>query len=365
MKFTTETTVLKEALKRLGFGVNSKSVLPILSNILVTASKGEILLTATDLQVTVNYKIECETEGEGQFLIPFEHLKNIIAVENGSVTIEWNVKSGAKATFEQDVFSLGNPGDVADFPKIPKVPSKGAYEFNTEFIQSLALAALSTGKDENRPVLMNICIELDKDTITITSTDAHSIYTHSLPSELKIEEKTELLVPVVVAKVIDGFETTKIGFNKNHMAFESGPVIITTKRAEGNFPAWRNVMPLHEANVSTNLIQLKEAVNKAYIMSDATYNGIDFYIHPKELELRSEVVDAGMSCSLKVGAESSSPVERIRLNGRLLKRMITQLEENIKDDAQISFSVQNKNKAVTVKLADKENVTVLLMSVNF
>jgi DNA polymerase III sliding clamp (beta) subunit (PCNA family) len=139
MKFTVETTQLKEALKRLGFAVNGKSIMPALTNILVTVTKGEILLTSTDLMTTISYRIECSTDGEGQFLMPYEQSKNIIALEQGDVQVMCT-KGHVSMKFEADNFSLGNGGDVADFPKIPTVPKKGMVDFDKSLVQALSMA---------------------------------------------------------------------------------------------------------------------------------------------------------------------------------------------------------------------------------
>lgn len=364
MKFTTETSKLKEALQRLGFGVNKKSVLPVLGNILVTVLKGEILLITTDLMVTIHFKIECETEGEGQFLVPFEHLKNIIALESGDVTIEWlSLEKGARAVFADDVFVLGNHGVVSDFPKIPSIPSKGLIELNADFISALNTATISAGKDEERPAMMNLCVELGDNEVKVISTDARIMYVHTLKTEIKAEHK-QLLVPVVVAKVVDGFSSIKVGFTKNMVSFDCGSVVITAKLGEGTYPAWQQIMPQHMGNMKLELNQVKEAVGKAFVMSDATNNGIDFMIEPQQLELKTDVEDTGMACSLKIPVESQSPVEHIRFNGRILKLMIQQLEQNVQDNSSITFGLTAPNKAITAMLEENENVIILLMPIN-
>ena len=368
MKFTTTNQQLKEALKRLGFAINNKSsIMPVIANILVTVTDGVVLLTTTDLMVTINYQLTGTTSGEGQFLIPFTLLKNITALEEGEVTIEWNETKGAVVMFATDTFCLGNPGAPADFPKIPKVPGKGMFDLNTDVIKAMQMASLSVSKDELRPALTNMCIELNKDSVVVTSTDTHAIYTNEIKAEVPVEEKTELLVPVVIAKVLHGFQTLKAGFNKNHMAFESGPVLITTKRAEGTYVPWRNVMPKHVGNVKVSLEILRDAVSKAYVISDATYNGIDFFVKPESLAIKTEVQDTGMSCDIAITAESNvtfSDDNRIRFNGRLLKRMIQQLEEHAEGEMQLDFSITNQSKAVTVQLESQPNITVLLMPIN-
>lgn len=365
MKFTTETSKLKEALAKLSHAVNTKSVLPVLANILVTLTKDKVVLTASDLMVTIHHGIECKADGEGQFLLPFTHLKNICGLESGDVTIKWqNETKGALAQFNQDIFSLGNPGTVADFPKLSDVSQKGMIDLNAEFVKAIVNAAQSTGKDENRPIMMNVCVELHLHTATVTSTDANTIYTHTIVGEFDMPEKIELLVPTVVAKVLDGFQTVKVGHNKNFIAFQSEDVKVIIKRAEGVFPGWRNVMPEHKANLKLDLLGLKDAVAKAFVMSDSTYSGIDFHITEKQLQLKTNVEDTGMSCDLKLTAESTSPVAHYRLSGRLLTRMIKQLEQNLDGSSQLSFSIQAVNKQCTVQLEDKPEVTVLLMPLN-
>ena len=364
MKFTTETNTLKEALQRLGFAINNKSVVPALGCILVTVTKEEVLLTTTDLLVTINYRVECKTDGEGQFLLPFTHLKNIVALETGTVLIEYlGDKKGAIAKFDEDVFSLGAHGAATDFPKLSSIPKKGMLYMNNEFITALKMAAIGVSKDESKPVCHNICIELNKNGVTVTSTDTFTIYTHKIDSELAVDEKTELLIPSVVAKVLDGFDSAKIGFNKQHMAFESGPVLVTCKRAEGVFPAWRNVMPAHDSNLNIKIDDLKAAVEKAYIMSDSTYNGIDFLIKETQVELKTDVQDTGMGSSCKIPAVSQSSINHLRLPGRFLKRLITQLETQTESDGDICLSIQSEKK-ITARVFGKSNITILLVPIS-
>lgn len=365
MKFTTETSSLNEAIKRLGFAVNTKSVVPAIQNILVTVSKGEVLLTTTDLQVTVNYRIECETEAQGQFLMPFTHLKNIVALETGKVKIEWmGEPKGAIAKFEQDVFGLGMPAVVSEFPKIPTVSKKGMIEVNSEFITALKMAAIGVSKDENRPVLHNICIEMNKEGITVTSTDSFTIFTQFISQAIEIEEKIELLVPAVVAKVLEGAGAVKLGYNKNHMAFEAGQVFITCKRAEGVYPAWRGVMQPHDSNLNVKVNDLRNAVEKAYVMSDSTYNRINLFLKKDQVQLKTEVQDTGMSCDCKIAATSEAEIDKMAMSGRLLKRMITQLESQSEGDSDLCFSIQ-KPSMVTAQISGKSNVTVLIMCINW
>ena len=367
MKLTIQTEALKEALKKLGFAVTNKSVLPAISNIHVYLADNEVTLTTTDLMVTVSYKLQVEADesspsiNQGEFLMPYEQLKNIVALEGGEVTFTFDAIKGAVAQFASDTFSLGNKYYVTDFPK-PQRAGRMPYTAPAELTEALRVAAMSVSKDEFRPAMQNICLELAKDAITVTSTDSQSLYTNTIQAQVDIDEPVELLIPPVVAKVLEGFLECKIGYNKNLMTFEAGPVSVTTKRAEGKFPAWRNIMPEHNANVDIQLEDLKTAVAKAYVVSDSTNNGIDLLIGTQQIELRTEVEDTGIGCSIKIPAMSSSVVNHIRYNGRLLKRIIAQLEAHGSNDS-MQWSIISASKQATIKLAGNTNVTCLIMPI--
>lgn len=367
MKFTVETDALKEALKRLGYAVNAKSVLPAIRNILVNVADDEVLLTATDLLVTISYRLKCEplesetSINQGEFLVPYEQLKNIVALEQGFVTITFDDVKGAIAQFETDTFFLGKSFDVVDFPK-PQKAGRMAYNAPAELTEALSIAALSVGKDEAWPAMQHICVELAKDSITVTSTDSRTLYTQRIEATLDVEGAVELLIPTVVSKALEGFMDTKIGYNKNLMTFEAGPVSVTTKRAEGKFPAWRNIMPEHNTNLDIELSDLKTAVTKAYVVSDSTYNGIDFLIGTNQMTIKTEVEDTGIGCSIRIPVLSSTPVDHVRYNGRLLKRIIAQLDAHSGTGTTL-WSMASAQKQATIQMKGRENVTVLIMPI--
>src|SRR3989338_7798009 len=58
--------------------VSSKNTLPILSHILIEAKKGEIQLTATDLEIGISVKIDGEIIAEGAFTVPARKFSEIV-----------------------------------------------------------------------------------------------------------------------------------------------------------------------------------------------------------------------------------------------------------------------------------------------
>src|SRR5258708_34305026 len=78
MKFSATKQKLLEGLQQVQNVVSTRTTLPILSNVLLQASDGEVQLTTTDLDVGVRGSFEAEVEKEGATTLPARRLFNIV-----------------------------------------------------------------------------------------------------------------------------------------------------------------------------------------------------------------------------------------------------------------------------------------------
>ena len=78
--------------------VSSKSTLPILSNILIEATKDTMRFTATDLDMGISYNIQADVKEEGATTVPAKRFTDIIKeLPDSEVTI--NAKRNIKSLF--------------------------------------------------------------------------------------------------------------------------------------------------------------------------------------------------------------------------------------------------------------------------
>ena len=122
MKLTVLTADLLEGLRKVLSVVSSRSTLPVLCNVLLTAKDGELALATTDLEVSISTRFGAEIEREGQTTLPARKFGQIIGTLSGEkVTLETDenltttIASGS-ANFR--IMGL----DAAEFPK------EGAFE---------------------------------------------------------------------------------------------------------------------------------------------------------------------------------------------------------------------------------------------
>ena len=70
MNFVISTTALLKQLKAISGVLNSSNTLPILDNFLFEIKKGELSISASDMETTIITKINVESNDTGTIAIP-------------------------------------------------------------------------------------------------------------------------------------------------------------------------------------------------------------------------------------------------------------------------------------------------------
>ncbi len=70
MKFIVSSEILLKKLQLIGGVLNSSNTLPILDDFLFVIKKGELSITASDLETTMETKISIEAKEDGMIAIP-------------------------------------------------------------------------------------------------------------------------------------------------------------------------------------------------------------------------------------------------------------------------------------------------------
>ena len=70
MKIQTTRQQLLPALQKIGGVVERRQTLPILANVLISAKKEGLTITATDLEVELRTKADIACDGESEFTMP-------------------------------------------------------------------------------------------------------------------------------------------------------------------------------------------------------------------------------------------------------------------------------------------------------
>ena len=70
MKFECSTSILRDAVQMLQPVCPMRTTLPVLANLLVKAEEGKLILSATDLDISLKTQIQADVAKEGETTIP-------------------------------------------------------------------------------------------------------------------------------------------------------------------------------------------------------------------------------------------------------------------------------------------------------
>lgn len=357
-KIVLSSKNLKAAMATLSQAVNKKGVLPVLSDLCLRANGSQVTLITTDLELTILYTMDAEVSGDPfDALLPFDFLKKVVDLNpNMPLVIEFN-KDCDRVSIHgmNDSYDITSLNKYQDYPAIPTIPSKNSIRINGTFISWLNRAMVSVSHDETRPALTKICLDIMSDGLTMTSTDAHIMFTRTFPVESKTEEM--LLVSPKIAKALADFSETTITWREKHVAFQCDNVTVISTRPEDKYPDYKMVIPNYEKNLLVDKKELCNALEKCALSSIDTKQTV-IYLQSSDATIRLEAddTDKGRKIDVTITGKYEGPVEKIAINADKLLSLLSQVEYD-----KVQLHIHNPKKAVLLSSQDDPAYTGLLM----
>ncbi|NCA80983.1 MAG: DNA polymerase III subunit beta, partial [Sphingobacteriia bacterium] len=304
MKFSIEKNVFINGLQQVINIVAQKSVMPILSNVLLVAEDGKITLTATNLDITIRCTVRANVSESGRITLPAKKLLTIIrALPQQNVIVEES-QNRVNITSGNSVFDISGMA-ADDFPSTNEVSI--ANENNMIFKQSdmaniLKNVSYAQSHDDNRYILNGVFFCFDEDKINFVATDGRrlSIVYNNLPNN-KIKHNG-VIVP---SKTINEIErllgqgnNISVSFNDKQILFyidvdtedqKSGfidNIFILSKVVEGNYPNFKQVVPKEAKNrIKIDRQLLLETLQRVSLVTSDQKNSIRLRFAPNTVEI--------------------------------------------------------------------------------
>lgn len=354
-KLIISTSLLVPALKKLSQAVNKATVLPVLSNILLKATENQVVLIASDLEITIHYKLVCECRTEFECLVPFEFLSKIVALnKNSPITIE----SGKtlKIIGDVDVYEVKSPEKIKNYPALQELPVGDPITIHNDVLQCLHTALVTTSTNAKFPTLALVLLELSEGKITVASTDG-SYIAFSKEFNADIKEAQELLLSAKVIKVLEGSQMATLTFSDKVIGFQAIDITIIITRSEGKFVNFRKVFPPEwPANLTIDRHLLLEALGKCAISSDQLRTTQVDLSTPGEMKLLAD--DNIVKINVSLQATYSGQVPSTQINSDKLMKLLHQVEY-----PEISFAIHDKNRAIVLSSTQDSGYLGMIMPI--
>ncbi|HET9464569.1 MAG TPA: DNA polymerase III subunit beta [Gemmatimonadales bacterium] len=278
MKLTITREQLQEGLVAVAASVPAKTTLPILSNILLEATRDGIRLSGTDLDIAVSTTVSASVDQEGAITLPARKLVEIVR-ELPSAAIRLTASGEQRVTIEcgRSKFRLlGLPRE--EFPAFPAVKFEGGWRASSKDLQKLiAHVAFAASTEESRPILNGVLWELRADRMRMVATNGHRLARMDVPTSAAGAATADLIVPPKaleqIRRLFDADEEVEIARSENHLGFRSSTTQVYTRLIEGPYPNYEQVIPRENDKAATaDKAALSSALRRMSIVaSDQTH----------------------------------------------------------------------------------------------
>jgi DNA polymerase-3 subunit beta len=290
MKITIGQSELVKALNRIQGITDKKSTTPILSHVLLDTTGDGLQVSATDREIGITSRCNCNIHQEGVVAVASKQLHEITrSLPDREINItlmdNWWMQLQCGRT-EYKIVGL-NP---IDFPRItldenlPKIPVQAHI-----LQRMIERTIFCTSQDETRQHLRGVYCEWEQDSsiLRMAATDGHRLALAEENIE-KCPEQPSVIVPRKAFTELRRLLTEvqpdtliNLGFNEKSGQVTLGDTILTITLIEGKFPNYKRVIPTgNEQILKVNRIEFISALKRVSILSKDQENTIS--LTPRE-----------------------------------------------------------------------------------
>ncbi len=292
MKFSTEREALLKPLQAVIGVVERRQTMPILANVLLSAQKGQLAITATDLEVELVASADMDVDSEGEVTVPGRKLLDICRAlpEGAKVSISL---AGDKVTVKsgRSKFTLATLA-AAEFPTVEDVKADKTIDIpQSTLAKLLEKTHFSMAQQDVRYYLNGLLVETGDGYLRAVATDGHRLALCQASVDGKLPEK-QVIVPrkgvLELQRLLTGEGDLSLALGSNHIRIQLDGIRFTSKLIDGRFPEYDRVIPKDPKNeLAADRQVLKGALQRTAILSNEKYRGIRLVLKDSGLVLQA------------------------------------------------------------------------------
>jgi DNA polymerase-3 subunit beta len=244
----------------------------VLGGILLRADEGRLLLAATDMEISLRATISGAIEGDGAVVVPGKLLTDLARLlPDENVTLVHEEGDGVLAVTSGSHSSRLNVFSAEDFPRLPPVDGELHATDAAALLGTIDKVARAASRDESRPVLTGILVQFAGGKLVMAATDSYRLAVKETDLDAGGAE-IEAIIPAralqELARLAAGEEEVKLGLQDNHVVFGAGDVWLTSRRIDGQFPNYKQLLPeTFEAELTLERAPLLEVIRRAGVLA--------------------------------------------------------------------------------------------------
>src|SRR6201986_1860509 len=339
MKINVERGAFLKALSHVQSVVERRNTIPILSNVMIEAAKGQLKLTATDLDIEIVESIPSDVLRNGAATAPAHMLYDIVRKlpDGAQVQAELLTAEGGRLAVSagSSRFELaGLPKE--DFPQMAAGALPHKFPLAADDLKQIidkTRFAIST--EETRFYLNGIYLHAAKEgktkALRAAATDGHRLARFEMELPDGAGDIPGVIVPrKTVAErrrlLDDADGAIEVSLSDTKIQFTFNGVELTSKLIDGTFPDYQRVIPSGNDKVlSVEAKEFAQSVDRVSTISADKTRAVKLNIAKEKVTLSVINPESGTATE-ELGANYSAATVEIGFNARYLLDITSQIE---------------------------------------
>ncbi len=364
MKLRFNRQEMAEALSAVSSVAGVRTPKEILRCVHVEARSDVVLLSATDLELSLRYAVtQVEVEEPGDTVVVADTLARIVHECTDEVLAVQTAENLLHVRGTGSHFQILTQ-DPADFPAIPSMDGDPDITVEHAALSRLIeLTVFATARESTRYAIHGILWEVAGDKLTLAATDGRRLsLAHGQLVEGGSAEIPHLIVPAKALSLFSRLPAepdARVGvkITSNQLLLNMVRATISTSLVEGKFPRYQDVVPTDCDRVARlNATEFQGALKRAALLTNEESKGVRFSFSRDNLTLSSRAPEQGEAeIALPVGYQAE-PLE-IGFNPVFILEGL-----RVVHTEEITFAVKAPNRPGVIRLG--EDFVYVVMPVN-
>lgn len=335
MKISVLQENLSRAVSAVARNITTRPQLPVLSNMLLKAQKGKLLLIGTDLSLTVGFSIGGKIEEEGAITVPakdFSALVSGLTADRVELSEQKGILSVKAGPVRAKLIGISSS-------EFPDIESKAKEEISLSR-SALLLGARQTlfaiGQDDSRPILTGVKMEqAGGGELRMLSTDGYRLSSVKVP-EVKKTFSQSIVIPGRVlseaVRLLTGDEAVLQLLDDGGIRFLFDGGWVAGRLLAGEFPPAERIIPeKFDTKIIFERTEFEQAVRIAAVFARESANIVRLKISKGKLTISANSPQIGENETEIETEEKGTPVGppaggEIAFNSRYLLDWVGSLE---------------------------------------
>lgn len=365
MKLVCTKSKLLNGVHIVSKAVSNKTTMSILECILIDSTKGDITLTANDMELGIETKIEGDILEKGIIALDAKIFLEIVRkLPDSDITIETDSSLKTTITCEKAKFNIiGKSGE--DFSYLPLIERNDSIIISQFTLKEVVRQTIfSIADNENNKLMTGELFEIHEDELKVVSLDGHRISIRKIQLKDSYPDR-KVVVPGKtlneISKILSG-DTDKdvsIFFTNKHIVFEFDNTTVVSRLIEGEyFNIAQMLSNDYETKVKINKKELLNCIDRATLLiKEGDKKPIIINILDGSMELKINSTVGSMNEEIDINKSGKDLM--IGFNPKFLIDAL-----RVIDDEEISIYLVNPKAPCFIKDTDEKYI-YLILPVNF